>query len=239
MSTQPNDGGVVAASGAVTSVMGLMSTVKEKWNASGGNEVLGKVSASIPQGTKDYIGNASQSIFNREHLRTLAVFFGMGEERPFYLEKSPSLLVARLKHNMKFFFLNYMLVFAILFVLTMITSFTTMIGLVCLGGAWLYVIRASDEGSLKVGSLVISQKSATVAMSVVSAFVLFWLLSHIFWWTTGSGGFLCGAHSLLRDASMHQDDEDRVDMSGDLTLDVSTENAAFLNPVEGVVLEKV
>lgn len=127
---------------------------KEKWDSSGGNEVLGRVSASIPQGTKDYIGSASQNLFNRQHLRSITVFFGMGEERPFYIEKAPSLLVARLKHNVKFFYLNYMIVFAILFVLTMITSFSTMIGLVGLGAAWLYVIKASDEGTLRAGGKI-------------------------------------------------------------------------------------
>lgn len=233
MSVQPNENTAAATAGTVSSMMGLMSSVKEKWDSSGGNEVLGRVSASIPQGTKDYIGSASQNLFNRQHLRSITVFFGMGEERPFYVEKSPSLLAARLKHNVKFFYLNYMIVFAILFVLTMITSFSTMIGLVCLGAAWLYVIKASDEGTLKAGAIQISQKAATIGMSVISAVVLFWLLSHIFWWTLGSGGFLCSVHAGLRDASMHQDEDDRVDMSGDLTLDETTENAAFLNPVEG------
>lgn len=35
---------------------------------------------------------------------------------------------------------------------------------------------------------------------------------------------------------MHQDQDDRVEMSGDLTLE---ENAAFLNPVEGVAADAV
>lgn len=34
----------------------------------------------------------------------------------------------------------------------MVTSITTMIGLVLLGGAWFYVIRASSEGHLKIAS---------------------------------------------------------------------------------------
>lgn len=233
MSVQPNDSTAVAAAGTVSSMMGLVSTVKEKWDSSGGNEMIGRVSASIPQGTKDSLMNASNNLFNRQHLRSITVFFGMGEERPFYVEKSPVLLTARLRHNVKFFYLNYMIVFAILFILTMITSFSTMIGLVCLGGAWLYVIKASDGGTLKLGAIQISQKIATLGMSGVSVLVLFWLLSNIFWWTIGSGGFLCTVHGVLRDASMHQDEDDRVDMSGDLTLDENNENASFLNPVEG------
>jgi hypothetical protein len=114
------------------------------------------LSASIPQGTKDRLGSAAKNIFNKDHLRTATVFFGIGEERPFYIEKAPSLLTARLRHNFTFFYLNYMIVFGILFLLTMITSITTMIGLLLLGGAWVYVIRSSSEGFLKIGCTFIS-----------------------------------------------------------------------------------
>jgi hypothetical protein len=37
--------------------------------------------------------------------------------------------------------------------------------------------------------------------------------------TIGTSGFLCGVHCLLRDASMHKDESDRVIMQGDLSLD--------------------
>ena len=65
-------------------------------------------------------------------------------------------------------------------------------------------------------------------MSVVSVVVLFYLLSHIFWWTMFTSGFLVGSHAALRDASMHKDEEDRVDMVGDLSMNVE-EESAFLN----------
>lgn len=61
-------------------------------------------------------------------------------------------------------------------------------------------------------------------MGAFSAVVLIWLLSGIFWWTLASGGFMVGAHAVFRDASMHQDTEDQVDMVGE----VSGESAAFL-----------
>lgn len=78
----------------------------------------------------------------------------------------------------------------------------------------------------------ISQKNATIAMSVVSIVVLFWLLSGIFWWTIFTSGFIVLAHATTRDASLHKDAEDRVEMAGDLTLgpsNSSSEDAAFLN----------
>ena len=122
---------------------------KEKWDSSGGNELVGKVTSSIPQGTKDYLGNASKTMFNREHLRSITIFFGLGEERPFYVEKSPSLLMARLRHNTAFFYLNYMMMFAVLFVLTLVTTPFAIIGIGLLGLAWVYIIRSSQEGILK------------------------------------------------------------------------------------------
>lgn len=74
----------------------------------------------------------------------------------------------------------------------------------------------------------IPQKTATIAMGILSAFILMYLLATIFWWTIGSGGLLASIHAVLRDASMHQDQDDKMEMLGDLALD---ENAAFLNPV--------
>lgn len=78
----------------------------------------------------------------------------------------------------------------------------------------------------------IQQKHATAAMGVISVFVLFYLLSNVFWWTLFSSGFLVMAHALFRDASLHKDAEDRVDMSGDLTLPSgggTGEDSAFLS----------
>ena len=123
---------------------------KDKWDSSGGNEMVSRVSSSIPQGTKDYISTAGQKLFARKHLRSFTVFFGIGEERAFYVERSPSLLMARLQHNLSFFYLNYMLIFGVLFVLTMLTSVRTMFYLSLLAVAWVYVVRVSQDGGLKI-----------------------------------------------------------------------------------------
>ncbi len=71
-------------------------------------------------------------------------------------------------------------------------------------------------------------------MSILSVLVLIWLLNHIFWMTIGTSGFLCGLHCLLRDASMHKDESDRVIMRGDLSLDEGGDDEAqFLNRAAG------
>ena len=77
--------------------------------------------------------------------------------------------------------------------------------------------------------MVLTQKQASIAMSVVSVFVLLNVLSHVFWWTLGSSGCIIGVHAFLRDASMHKDEEDKIEMTGDVNIDAG-EDASFLNP---------
>ncbi|KAL3796420.1 hypothetical protein HJC23_004217 [Cyclotella cryptica] len=225
-SSTPSTGGIA---GALSALSSASTTVKNAWESSGGNDVLSTVQSSIPQGTKDYIAGAKSKIFNRQHLRSPTVFFGIGEEKPFYLERVPSLLTERLRHNFSFFYLNYILITAVLFCLTMITSPTAIIGIGLLGFAWMAVIRATSEGSVQVKGITITQKQASIGMGAFTALALIWLLAHIFWWTLSTSGFLTGMHMLLRDASMHKDEEDKVEMQGDLSLN---EEASFLNGEE-------
>ncbi|GKY93408.1 hypothetical protein MPSEU_000308400 [Mayamaea pseudoterrestris] len=221
MAHQPISDG---SNNAMSSVLGLYSSAKEKWDASGANEAVGRLNASIPDSTRTLVS----SMFKREHLRSVSVVFGLGEERPFYVEKTPSLLVERLRHNMVFFYLNYMFITAILFCLTLLISPGAIIGIGLLAMAWVALIRASQSGSLRIGSISIPQKTATIGMGGVSIFVLLYILSNIFWWTLFSSGFIVAAHAFLRDASMHKDLDDAVAMEGDLNLG---EDAAFLNAV--------
>ena len=194
--------------------------------------MLSNVTATIPQGTKDYITDAQKRLFNPQYLRSPSVYFGFGEEKAFSIEKNPQLLFDRIKHNLKFFYLNYALITVILFFLTLLISPSAIIGMGLLGLAWVSIVKATQSGSVKIKGLTITQKQATVAMSVFSALVLFYILNRIFWWTLSTSGICIGLHVLFRDASMHKDEEDRVPMSGDLVLG---EDTAFLNSGEDIL----
>merc|ERR1712238_424529 len=132
------------------------------------------------------------------YLRSPKVFFGIGEEKPFYVERTVSLILPRVQHNMTFFYLNYMVITAILFLLTVLINPMTIIAIGMLG------------------------------------LVLIKILSGIFWWTLAASGVLTGAHGLLRDASMHKDEEDKVKMTGDVS---GEESAAFLSSASNVDFE--
>jgi len=190
---------------------------------------MSNFSASIPDSTKDYISQTTGQLFSRERLRSISVCFGIGEERPFYVEKTPSLLIARIKHNARFFYLNYLVLLAVLFGLTLFVTPSAILGIALLAAAWVYVVRTSQSGSLKLGSFTITQTQATIAMAIVTGFTLIWILSGVFWWALGSSGCLTVLHAALRDASMHQDGEDQVTMVGEVT--PAGEQAAFLGQV--------
>jgi len=215
-----------ASGSAVGSLVGMIGSAKEKWDASGASQHLSNLSAQIPQGTKDYFSTASAQLFNRDHLRSVGVCFGIGEEKPFYVEKAPALILERARHNLSFFYLNYLCLTALLFVMTLIVSPSAIVGIALLGCAWLYIARASQNGVLRVYGLSINQKHASIGMAVLSVLVLLWLLKSVFWWTLFSSAFLVGLHALFRDASLHKDEGDKVEMHGDLNLG---EDVAFLN----------
>mmetsp|Transcript_11068 Transcript_11068/g.16629 ORF Transcript_11068/g.16629 Transcript_11068/m.16629 type:complete len:239 (-) Transcript_11068:282-998(-) len=237
--SDPNSQNAPSASGmglgALASIGTMITSAKESFNKSGGNEILTSVTASIPQGTKDYITSAKSKFINRDHLRPISVFFGIGEEKPFYFEKTPSLIVSRVNHNISFFYMNYIVMTAVLFVLTLVISPGAIIGIGLLGLAWASVLRATSEGSTTLYGLTITQKQASIAMAVVSGFVLIHVLSHVFWWTLGSSGCIVGVHAFLRDASMHKDEEDKIEMTGDVELNAG-EDASFLNPQSNSVV---
>ncbi|KAG7354728.1 PRA1 family protein [Nitzschia inconspicua] len=223
----PSNAGVPSGS-TLGTLVGVMNSAKEKWDSSGASQAVSNFSASIPDSTKDYISSTTGQLFSRERLRSISVCFGIGEERPFYVEKNPALLVARVKHNLQFFYLNYFLLTAVFFCLTLLISPTAIIGIGLLAASWVYVIKASQSGSLSIAGFAISQTHATIVMGVISAFVLIWLLSGIFWWTLFSSGFMVVIHAGLRDASMHQDGDDQVIMVGEVAGVSDNEQAAFL-----------
>jgi hypothetical protein len=97
---------------------------------------------------------AKTRIFNRQNLRSPTIFFGIGEEQPYYIEKVPSLITARVTHNVSFFSLNYVAVTVVLFALTLLISPSAIIGIGLLGFAWLGLIRATAEGSIIVKGML-------------------------------------------------------------------------------------
>jgi len=187
------------------------------------------VSASIPESTKKYVG----SVFNREHVRGPSLFFGIGEERPFYVEKVPTLLAERLRHNVSFFYLNYFLLVVVFFLLTTVLSPSALVGMALLAAVWMWFIRATQNGSLQVGSVSIPQKTASAALAGISVFSLLYLFSSIFWYSIFSSGIFILVHAFLRDASMHKDLDDHVAMEGDFDMDQDGMGGGadqFLNP---------
>jgi len=219
--------GAAAGIGAIATMGGIMGTVSDSIKRSGGSDIASTITNALPESTKDYIKETREKMFNRDQLRSPTIFFGIGEEKPFYFERTPSLIVERLQHNVSFFYLNYLLLTAILFALTLLISPSALIGIACLAVGWVSLIRATKDGAFSFQGISLSQKHASLAMTIVSALVLFWLLKNIFWWTLGSSGLLVGAHSFFRDASMHKDEEDKMQMTGDIGPGSEEE---FLNP---------
>jgi len=213
---------------ALTALTGAWSNVKQKWSESSAPGYVDQISQQIPQETKDMISETRAKVFNPDHIRSPKAYLGIGEDRPFYVESNPSLLMGRVKHNLQYFYLNYILVGCILFVLTLLVSPTSIVGMVLLGAAWFYVLKVTESGSVTIRGATIPQKPVLVVMAVISFFVLSYILSSVFWYTACMSFICAGGHSIFRDSTLLQDEDDKVNMEGDLG-----EDSAFLGGAGG------
>ena len=178
----------------------------------------------MPTDTRNYLEKQRKQFLNPEKIRSPSVYVGLGEEKPFFIEKSPPLIMTRLKHNFKYFYLNYLIISIILFLLTLLVTPTAVFGIGAIIALWFFTLKATESGSVTVRGVTIPQKPILVVLTVVSFFILSCVLSNIFWWTLFSS-FLCGGgHAFFRDATMHIDEEDKVSMVGEID-----EDADFVN----------
>ena len=211
---------------ALSTLSSLGGTISQKWSASSGPQITSNISASLPDSFRARVSTASNRFFDPTNFRSPKIYLGVGEERAFYVETNPSLLLSRVKHNLSFFYLNYALITVILFALTLMISPSSLISIAVLALMWVYSMKITENGYLLFNRIHISNRQTVFFMSAVTIVCLLYVLSSVFWWTCFSSAFCIFGHGVGRDASMHKDQEDHVEMSGDL------EEAPFLNAEE-------
>jgi len=172
---------------------------------------MSKVSEAIPQEAKNYMKSAKEKILDSDKLRSFSVFFGIGEDRAYSIALNPAVLCPRLKHNLLFFYLNYILLAAVVFAITLLATMLnpkTLVILAILAAAWFVVIRSTSENSsTKVVGITITRKTASLIMMIISGIVAFFMVKDIFFITLGSSAGLAVIHAFFRDASNHKLDE--------------------------------
>lgn len=169
-------------------------------------QTMNQVSGAMPAEAKSAIQSAKEHIWDSDELRSLSMFFGIGESNTFSIAINPTILCPRLKNNLFFFYLNYILLTAIVFCVILLATVlnpTSLIMLGALGLGWFVVLQATSEGSATMGPIEVSRKVACGIMVIISLFVAFFLVKDIFFVTIGSGVCLSFVHALLRDATPH------------------------------------
>ena len=102
--------------------------------------------------------SAKEKILDSDNLRPFSVFVGIGEPSSFNVTLNPTVLCPRLKHNLFFFYLNYILLATVVFVITLLATMLnplTLIVVVALAAAWFVVIKATTE-DVKFGCFTIT-----------------------------------------------------------------------------------
>ena len=167
---------------------------------------MNKVVESIPQETKDFMRSAKEKILDSDKLRSFSAFFGMGQPKPYSLVCNPAILCGRLKDNILYFYLNYFLMAAVIFAITLFATLITpgtIIMLAVLAVVWFLGMRATSEGPLQLlgGKISLTRKTLSTIMMVISAVVIFFVAKSVFLVTLGSSASVAFIHAFFRDAS--------------------------------------
>jgi len=189
------------------------------------NQTMHSVTDQIPQGTKDYVNNAAKKILDSDKLRSFAVFFGMNEGGDFTswsFPFSPTVACPRIYKNLMFFYLNYLLLAAVILVLSTLALLISPQTLLAVGAilvAWLLLIRSTREGDLTIPgvNLKVSRKNASMILLVISGLVAFFMLKSVFFLTLGSTSTLAVFHAWSRNASKHHTASDQLDFEDSKT----------------------
>uniref|UniRef100_A0A7S4QI31 PRA1 family protein n=2 Tax=Ditylum brightwellii TaxID=49249 RepID=A0A7S4QI31_9STRA len=173
------------------------------------NKAAAAVSGAIPEGAKTYIRQAKEKIFDSDKLRPVSVFFGMGEQGAWSISLNPVVLCPRIKNNILFFYLNYILLAALIFFISMLATFLnpkTIILSIGLAAAWFVVLKATAEDK-KFGPITITRKNATFLMIILSGVAAFFIMKDVFFITLGSGSGISLIHAIFRDGAKERIEE--------------------------------
>lgn len=178
--------------------------------------VTDKLRGAVSQETKDYISESTGNIINKKYFRSIKEFFGIGEEKPFYLEKEKALIYERVQKNFNYFYLNYGALAVILFCTSIFFNLGNVFHLIGLAIAWAVVIKLTASGSFTFKNFSVTQKEASVIMAVISFFVLLSILKDAFWYAFFTSGVIMGVHALLRDTTSLIGDQPGFTVPGDV-----------------------
>jgi len=136
--------------------------------------------------------------FNPADLRSFQVFCGEGEERPFYIKREFSHIQARATHNLKYFYLNYLVIAAFIFGVALVLSSAAMV-LFLLSGAWTLALKLTQDGPMTLHGAVITQQMVLVVLGICTLFILSEVLAKLMSTTVFFSVFVISSHALLRD----------------------------------------
>jgi hypothetical protein len=189
--------------------------------------VTGGLPANV-QSKLDELVNQLGGLRNRLHagaLRGPRLVLGLGEAAPFTVPTAEQ-LTPRLRQNLSFFLANYVAVFLLLSLLTILFSPVLLVVTGALGAAWAALLRTGEMATFQVANgVVLAKRQAVVALSCASVVLGSFILPGVMTWAFGVGGTVAVVHASLRAGIGHRRDD------GDALLGDPYDGAAGGDPI--------
>lgn len=212
-----------------------MDDRKRKWSESHGPDAMEWVSSKIPKETKDSFTKWSERFFDPVNLRSLQVFCGTGEQRPFYIKRGEFRQIrTRVSLNLKFFYLNYVAIAASVLGVAFVTSSAVLV-LIFLLGVWALALKLTKGGSLAVRDFVFPRKAVLLVLGVCTTFIVSGIMAALVSTTAFVSAIIAGGHALLRDeTSLPAVDQvhSKKEKSAEMCTESIDENSLFLSTDE-------
>ena len=110
---------------------------------------------------------------------------------------SPLTCLGRVRANLAYYYMQYLILTAIVFGITLLFSPSALLEVGIMAAVWVVVVlMVKDRGD--------TFKTITLGITgLVSAIVIFWLLESVFWWAFGVSAILILAHATYQDPTKH------------------------------------
>ncbi|CAB9514944.1 expressed unknown protein [Seminavis robusta] len=113
-------------------------------------------------------------------------------------------LLGRIRDNVRFYYLQYLIVTGICFALMLFFSPGAWVELLIIGAVWVVLLFATRDQGERVKTVVLG------AMGIGSAVALFFVLEGVFWWGIGASAILVLGHAIYNDPSKLREQEQQA-----------------------------
>mmetsp|Transcript_3057 Transcript_3057/g.12341 ORF Transcript_3057/g.12341 Transcript_3057/m.12341 type:complete len:237 (-) Transcript_3057:1236-1946(-) len=171
------------------------------------SEALGFMGA-LPPSMRNVVAGSTYATRLLNSAKSMGIFFGFDEEKPFSVPETRQELFRRLRSNSFLFRSNYLTVFLLSSLYSVIKEPLYFLCLICICLIYLSITKLYDSGdAIVINNRRIPRGRATGFVLLVSILLAAFLIPMMIFWAASVGGLLCATHVVFRNYNAQSSNE--------------------------------